>query len=824
MQSIKIRGAKQHNLKNLNIDIPKNRLIVITGLSGSGKSSLAFDTIYAEGQRRYVESLSTYARQFLQLMPKPNIDSIEGLSPAISIEQKTTQNNPRSTVATVTEIYDYLRLLFARIGTPYSPKTGLPIKAVTINQIVEQIIQKPEKTKFLILAPIVREKKGEHEKILQNIQKKGFTRLKVNGEFVDIDNIPKLNKTHKHTICVVIDRLIKPANDQLELWKKRLSQSLETTLELSENIIWIENHNTKKIEVFSTSYTCPESGFALGEIEPRLFSFNSPIGACPECEGIGYHKYFSHEKQLCEKCKGNRLNSEALCIKINNLNISEVCKLSIKDVLEWVEHIQLSPNEQDIAEKILKEIKDRILFLKNVGLGYLTLNRESGTLSGGESQRIRLASQIGSQLTGVLYVLDEPSIGLHQRDNDKLLQTLKSLRDLGNTIIVVEHDEDTMNASDQIIDIGPESGIKGGAVIAQGTPQEIQNNVQSLTGLYLSKKKQITIPTRRRPGKGNSLIVNDANTNNLNNITAEFPLGKFICVTGVSGSGKSSLVMGTLCKKFHMKKNNFKGQEHIDKLIEITQKPIGRTPRSNPATYVGFWDDIRTWFANLPEAKTRGYKPGRFSFNVKGGRCETCAGDGTIRVSMHFLPDVFTTCEECKGKRFNPDTLDIHYNGKNISDILNMTIDEACKFFTKHPKILHKIQVLQQVGLGYLNVGHSATLLSGGEAQRIKLAKELSRRGSKDSLYILDEPTTGLHFEDIKKLLEVLHRFVDNGSTVIVIEHNLDIIKTADWVIDLGPEGGENGGKIIATGTPEEVAKNSNSITGFYLKRTLYPN
>lgn len=943
--TISIRGAREHNLKNVNVDIPRDRLVVITGLSGSGKSSLAFDTLYAEGQRRYVESLSAYARQFLQLMQKPDVDSIDGLSPAISIEQKTTSKNPRSTVGTVTELYDYLRLLFARIGVPHSPATGLPIEAQTVSQMVDRIMAMPKGSRLLLLAPIVRGRKGEYKKEILELRKKGFQRLKVDGTVYEIDQVPVLNKKVNHDIEVVVDRLV----IQPEI-AQRLADSLETALSLSDGLVLTENLETKENVTFSAKFACPVSGFTLNEIEPRLFSFNSPHGACPTCDGLGVEidfastlvvpdmqvslrngaiapwavadgagrkrpqtneyyaqvleslakhfdfsmdtpfgelsdsiqemilrgsqgevvplvfqdglRHYTTRKPFegvlpnlqrrwretesdwirqdlaryqmmspCPSCQGQRLKPEALCVKIVGRSISEVCAFSIGEASQWFKELTLTQKQQEIAHRILKEIQSRLLFLVNVGLDYLTLARSSGTLSGGESQRIRLASQIGSGLTGVLYVLDEPSIGLHQRDNDRLLSTLRHLRDIGNTVVVVEHDEDAIRSADQVIDMGPGAGRHGGEIIAQGTPQEIMHNKQSLTGQYLSGARHIVVPQKRRPGQGNVLTIRGAQSNNLKNVTVDFPLGTLTCVTGVSGGGKSSLVIETLykalAKHFYDTRDpagqheSLTGIEHIDKIIDIDQSPIGRTPRSNPATYIGTFTPIREWFAGLPESKARGYAPGRFSFNVKGGRCEACQGDGVLKIEMHFLPDVYIQCDQCQGKRYNRETLEVKFKGKSIADILDMTVDEAVDFFEAHSSVRDKLKTLQQVGLGYVHVGQQATTLSGGEAQRVKLAKELSRRATGKTVYILDEPTTGLHFEDVRKLLEVLHALADQGNTVIVIEHNLEVIKTADWIIDLGPEGGFKGGQIIAQGPPEAIVQVSESYTGQYLKPYL---
>ena len=949
MKKIVIKGAKEHNLKNISLEIPKDKFVVITGLSGSGKSSLAFDTVYAEGQRRYVESLSAYARQFLDKMKKPNVDLIEGLSPAISIEQKNTPKNPRSIVATVTEIYDYMRVLYARVGIPYSPFTGKPIKSQTVSQMVDKILEIPKKSTIYLLSPIVRGRKGEYKKEILNYKKRGFQKIKVDGTLYNIDDVPELNKKTKHEISILVDRIVLNSN-----LGNRLADSIETSLNLSGGLLFVEYENEtlpkkyRKIEkiTLSSKFACPESGFTIEEIEPRLFSFNSPYGACEECEGIGvnlnvdpnlvvpngkktladgaiepwskstslyyaqtlsslakhykisltvpwnnlskkikdiilygsddeeikftyddgYEKY-SNKKTFegvinnlerryletdsdwkreeiaqyqtesnCERCNGQRLKDEALCVKIDKKNISEITKKSITEAKKWFESldIKLEQRDQKIAKHILKEINERLNFLLNVGLDYLTLSRESGTLSGGEAQRIRLASQIGSGLTGVLYVLDEPSIGLHQKDNIKLINALKRLRDLGNTVIVVEHDIETMESADHIIDLGPEAGKDGGYVVAQGKLDDIINNEKSITGNYLSRKKSIPVPKIRRTAKnGRFLEISGATGNNLKNINLRIPLGTFTCVTGVSGSGKSTLILQTLFNALNLTLNNnksrkipkpfkgYKGIQLIDKVIDIDQSPIGRTPRSNPATYTGAFGPIRDWFTNLPESKTRGYKPGRFSFNVKGGRCEACEGDGVITYEMHFLPDVYIACDECKGSRYNRETLEIKFKDKNISDILNMTVDEGCDFFENIPSIRSKLLTLKKVGLGYIKIGQQATTLSGGEAQRIKLAKELSKRSTGRTLYILDEPTTGLHSHDIKKLLEILQTFVGLGNTVIVIEHNLDVIKTADWIVDLGPEGGNKGGEIIAYGTPEEVVMNKKSFTGQFLKKHL---
>ena len=923
---ISVRGAREHNLKNIDVDIPKNQLVVITGLSGSGKSSLAFDTIYAEGQRRYVESLSAYARQFLELMKKPDVDMIEGLSPAISIEQKTTSKNPRSTVGTVTEIYDYMRLLWARVGTPYSPATGLPIEALTVPQICEAILKEPQGTKLIILAPAVRARKGEYKKEIAEWQKKGFARLKIDGEMYLIEETPVLDKNKKHDLSVVIDRLI--IKDGIE---KRLAEAVEKALLLADGLVIAENMDTKEEKLYSEKFSCPVSGFTIKDMEPALFSFNNPQGACPECAGLGFKLYIDPLKvvpdplksirqgaikpwsnpngdmfqwydaplrnmlqnihidmdtpwnklpetvkqailygvkgkfsafegvipnmerrfmetssdwmreelskyqsnSVCEACKGARLRPEALAVKIAGKTISEATNVSIKEARDWFLDVpnHLSIQKQEIAKRILKEINERLLFLNNVGLGYLSLNRMSGTLSGGESQRIRLASQIGSGLTGVLYVLDEPSIGLHQRDNDKLLETLVHLKNLGNTVIVVEHDEDAIKAADYVLDIGPEAGRHGGHVVAQGTPKEIMENPISATGQFLSGMRKIIIPTERRKGNGKFLTVEGACVNNLKNVDVQIPLGTFTCVTGVSGGGKSSLVIETLYKALNKLINHadetpgpyrrITGMGFIDKIIDIDQSPIGRTPRSNPATYTGMFSAIRDWFAALPEAKVRGYKAGRFYFNVKGGRCESCSGDGVLKIEMHFLPDVYVECDACKGKRYNPETLAVTYKDKSIADVLAMTVDEATEFFDHIPAVREKCKLLKKVGLGYISLGQSAVTLSGGEAQRIKLSKELSKKSTGKTLYILDEPTTGLHFADVQKLLDVLHALVEQGNTVVVIEHNLDVIKTADYIIDIGPEGGDGGGQIVATGTPEDIATVPESHTGRYLKKIL---
>ncbi|UWR62398.1 excinuclease ABC subunit UvrA [Phaeobacter inhibens] len=955
LKSIEVRGAREHNLKNIDVDIPRDQLVVITGLSGSGKSSLAFDTIYAEGQRRYVESLSAYARQFLDMMEKPDVDHISGLSPAISIEQKTTSKNPRSTVGTVTEIYDYLRLLFARAGTPYSPATGMPIEAQQVQDMVDRIMTLEEGTRGFLLAPIVRDRKGEYRKEFLELRKQGFQRVKVDGEFYELDEPPTLDKKFRHDIDVVVDRLV--VREGLET---RLADSLRTALDLADGIAILETApraaegeeapEPERI-TFSENFACPVSGFTIPEIEPRLFSFNAPFGACPECDGLGVELFFDERlvvpdqnlkiydgalapwrkgkspyflqtieaiakhyqfnkntkwkdlpnkvqqvflrgsgdeeikfrydeggrvyevtrvfegvipnmerryretdsnwireeferyqnNRSCGVCEGYRLREEALAVKIGPaggrpdqlLHVGQVVQMSIREALAWIEDVpnQLSAQKQEIARAIVKEIRERLGFLNNVGLEYLTLSRNAGTLSGGESQRIRLASQIGSGLTGVLYVLDEPSIGLHQRDNDRLLETLKNLRDQGNTVIVVEHDEDAIREADYVFDIGPGAGVHGGQVVSHGTPEMVAADEGSITGQYLSGTREIAIPSVRRKGNGKSVKVVKATGNNLKNVTAEFPLGKFLCVSGVSGGGKSTLTIETLFKTASMRLNGarqtpapcetIKGLEHLDKVIDIDQRPIGRTPRSNPATYTGAFTPIREWFAGLPESKTRGYKPGRFSFNVKGGRCEACQGDGVIKIEMHFLPDVYVECETCKGARYNRETLEIQFKGKSIADVLDMTVEDAQQFFQAVPSIRDKMDALMRVGLGYIKVGQQATTLSGGEAQRVKLSKELAKRSTGRTLYILDEPTTGLHFEDVRKLLEVLHELVEQGNSVVVIEHNLDVIKTADWIIDIGPEGGDGGGEIVAAGTPEDVAATKGSHTGHYLKEIL---
>ncbi len=930
---IEIKGAREHNLKNINVNIPKNKLTVITGLSGSGKSSLAFDTIYAEGQRRYVESLSSYARQFLDLMKKPDVDSIEGLSPAISIEQKTTSHNPRSTVGTVTEIYDYMRLLWARVGTPYSPATGLPIESQTVSQMVDRTVALPEGSRIMILSPIARGKKGEYKKELETLQKQGYQRVKIDGKIYDLEATPELNKNQKHDIEVVIDRVvIKPGLED------RLSQSFETALKLSDGLAFVENIGSGQRIIFSSKFACPVSGFTIEEIEPRLFSFNNPYGACPHCDGIGaklymdpllivpnvnlslsqgaiapwhgfrtsfyeqtlasladylhislktpwkdlpqkardiilygsgdepiplYFSRFSTNKPFegvipnmerrfletdsaasreelshyqsaapCEACHGKRLKPEALAVKIGGLDIMDASDMSIKDALIWFNGIKpnLPPQKQEIASKVIKEICERLKFLNNVGLDYLTLSRQSGSLSGGESQRIRLASQIGTGLTGVLYVLDEPSIGLHQRDNARLIETLERLRDIGNSVIVVEHDEDAIRSADFIIDIGPQAGSNGGYIVAQGTIKDILKS-DSLTAQYLNGLKKIAVPQKRRKGNGKFVGLKGVRTNNLKNVDVKIPLGTFTCITGVSGGGKSSLILETLCKALEKEINGSRepagiydkllGAENIDKIINIDQSPIGRTPRSNPATYTGLFTFIRDWYAALPEAKARGYNAGRFSFNVAGGRCEACKGDGVTKIEMHFLPDVYVECDVCKGKRFNRETLEVKYKDKSIADVLDMTVEDAYKFFENIPAIKNRLDLLRRVGLGYIKLGQPATTLSGGEAQRIKLSKELSKRATGKTLYILDEPTTGLHFEDINKLLSILQSLVDQGNSLIVIEHNLDVIKTADYIIDIGPEGGDGGGRIIAQGTPEQVAKSEISYTAKFLRDKL---
>ena len=946
LSHISIRGAREHNLKGVDLDIPRDKLVVITGLSGSGKSSLAFDTIYAEGQRRYVESLSAYARQFLELMQKPDVDHIEGLSPAISIEQKTTSKNPRSTVGTVTEIYDYMRLLWARIGVPYSPVTGEPIAAQQVSQMVDRVMEQPEGTRLFLLAPVVRGRKGEYRKEFAEWKKAGFQRVKVDGEFYDIDEAPTLDKKYKHDIDVVVDRVV--VREGIET---RLADSFETALRLAEGLAIIEFTDPKDESgqpariLFSEKFACPVSGFTIPEIEPRLFSFNSPHGACPSCDGLGEKLYFDPElvvpnenlsiqdgavmpwaksnppspyymqvlssiarhfkasiktpwKDLppemqatvlhgsqgqpltlvfedgrktyevkkpfegvlanvekrwrdtesttvkddlsqyqaarpCEVCNGARLKPEALAVKIEGETIADATRRPVSEAYEWARTLadKLSPKDRQIAERVMKEIVERLGFLCNVGLEYLNLDRKSGTLSGGESQRIRLASQIGSGLSGVLYVLDEPSIGLHQRDNDRLLETLKRLRDLGNTVLVVEHDEDAIRTADHVIDMGPGAGVHGGEVIAEGPLAAILDNPNSITGDYLAGRRMVPVPAKRRKGNGRKLGVKGARGNNLQNVSADIPLGTFTCITGVSGSGKSTFTIDTLYAaaarflngaRLHAAPHDaIQGLEYLDKVIDIDQSPIGRTPRSNPATYTGAFTQIRDWFAGLPESKARGYQPGRFSFNVKGGRCEACKGDGLLKIEMHFLPDVYVTCDVCHGKRYNRETLEVTFKGKSIADVLDMNVEEAVEFFKAVPSIREKMAMLHEVGLGYVKVGQQATTLSGGEAQRVKLAKELSRRATGNTLYILDEPTTGLHFEDVRKLLEVLQTLVDQGNTVVVIEHNLEVIKTADWIIDLGPEGGTKGGEIVATGTPEAVAANPRSHTGAYLRPLL---
>ena len=940
---IEVRGAREHNLKNVDVSIPRDQLVVITGLSGSGKSSLAFDTIYAEGQRRYVESLSAYARQFLDMMGKPDVDHISGLSPAISIEQKTTSKNPRSTVGTVTEIYDYLRLLFARVGTPYSPATGLPITAMQVQDMVDAVMAMPEGTRAYLLAPIIRDRKGEYKKDFLDLRKQGFQRVKVNGTFHELEDPPTLDKKFRHNIDVVVDRIV--AKEGIET---RLADSFRTALNLADGIAVVEladDGDEPQRITYSEKFACPVSGFTIAEIEPRLFSFNAPFGACPVCDGLGMELFFDERlvvpdqnltlmqgaiapwskskspyltqtmealskhygfalktkwkdlpdtvkdlflqgskgeeiqfrydeggrvyqvkrvyegiipnmerryretdsawsreemeryqaNRACGSCGGYRLKPEALAVKIAKLHIGQVVRMSITEAYAWIEGVSetLTKQQNEIAKAILKEIRERLGFLVNVGLNYLTMSRAAGTLSGGESQRIRLASQIGSGLTGVLYVLDEPSIGLHQRDNDRLLTTLKNLRDAGNTVLVVEHDEDAIREADYVFDMGPGAGVHGGRVVSHGTPAEVAADPASLTGQYLSGAREIAVPKVRRKGNGKKLVVVGATGNNLKNVTAEFPLGMFVCVTGVSGGGKSSLTIETLFKNAAMRLNGahetpapcetIRGFEHLDKVIDIDQRAIGRTPRSNPATYTGAFTPIRDWFAGLPESKARGYQPGRFSFNVKGGRCEACQGDGVLKIEMNFLPDVYVTCETCKGQRYNRETLEVKFKNKSIAGVLDMTCEEAAAFFQAVPAIREKMDALCEVGLGYIKVGQQATTLSGGEAQRVKLSKELSRRATGRTLYILDEPTTGLHFEDVRKLMEVLHSLVDQGNTVVVIEHNLDVVKTADWVIDIGPEGGDGGGEIVATGTPEAICKVEASHTGRYLKDLLRP-
>ena len=937
-----MRGAREHNLNDVSIDLPRDKLVVLTGLSGSGKSSLAFDTIYAEGQRRYVESLSAYARQFLEMMQKPDVDLIEGLSPAISIEQKTTSRNPRSTVGTVTEIYDYMRLLWARVGIPYSPATGLPIKSQTVSQMVDILLGMKDGTRLYLLAPVVRGRKGEYRKELAEYHRKGFSRVRIDGEIYDLDATPALDKKRKHDIEVVVDRLvIRGDADELAT---RLADSLETALALTDGLAFADNADDNARTVFSANFACPVSGFTIDEIEPRLFSFNNPFGACPTCDGLGVSSHFDEQLVVpdtrttlrggalapwvssssryyiqtleslarqfnfsldmpfgdldddiqsiilqgsgtmpvtmefddgmrsyktkrpfegimpnlarryretdsswvreelekfranhpCESCGGKRLKAEALAVKVADHDISDIAQLSIGDARDWFVGLseKLQGQESEIASRILKEINERLGFLVNVGLGYLSMARNSGTLSGGESQRIRLASQIGSGLTGVLYVLDEPSIGLHQRDNDRLLATLVRLRDLGNTVLVVEHDEDSIRLADYVVDMGPGAGVHGGHIVAAGTPQQIVDSTASLTGQYLSGIQSITVPkTRRKANKGRRVRVEGASGNNLHDVSVDFPLGVLTCVTGVSGGGKSTLVLETLWKGLARRLHKARemaaphkaimGAELLDKVVDIDQSPIGRTPRSNPATYTGAFTPIREWFSGLPEAKTRGYAPGRFSFNVKGGRCEACQGDGLIKIEMHFLPDVYVTCDTCKGRRYNRETLEITFRGKSIADVLDMTVEEGVTFFKAVPAIREKLETMYRVGLGYVRIGQQATTLSGGEAQRVKLSKELSRRATGRTIYILDEPTTGLHFHDIAKLLDVLQELVESGNTVIVIEHNMDVIKTADWIIDLGPEGGDGGGLIVAEGTPEEVAGVAESHTGAYLARML---
>lgn len=939
LDKIVIHGARAHNLKNIDVEIPRDKLVVVTGLSGSGKSSLAFDTLYAEGQRRYVESLSAYARQFLGNMEKPDVDSIDGLSPAISIDQKTTSKNPRSTVGTTTEINDYLRLLYARVGTPYCINGHGTITASSVEQIVDQVLELPERQRLQILAPIVRKKKGQHKNIIEKVQKDGYVRVRVDGEIFDVTEIPELSKSQQHTIEVVVDRIV--IKDGI---RSRLFDSVEAALRIADGYVVIDTMDDNEL-LFSEHYACPVCGFTVPELEPRLFSFNAPFGSCPDCDGLGiklevdldlvvtdssktlregalapwnpissnyypqmleqamiqfgidmdkpfedlspedrhlifygsdgkeFHFHYENEfggvrdidipfegvvtninrryhetssdftrnqmlsymnELTCATCRGYRLNDQALSVRVGGekgLHIGQISDLSIEDHLKVIANLKLTKNEETIARPILKEVKDRLSFLNNVGLSYLTLSRSAGTLSGGESQRIRLATQIGSNLSGVLYILDEPSIGLHQRDNDRLIASLKKMRDLGNTLIVVEHDEDTMREADYLIDVGPGAGVFGGEIVAAGTPKQVARNSKSITGQYLSGKRAIPVPTERRVGNGRFIELTGAAENNLKDVTARFPLGKFIAVTGVSGSGKSTLVNSVLKKVLAQKLNRnsekpgkyktISGVEHIDRLIDIDQSPIGRTPRSNPATYTGVFDDIRDLFAQTNEAKIRGYKKGRFSFNVKGGRCEACSGDGIIKIEMHFLPDVYVPCEVCHGRRYNSETLEVHYKEKNISQVLDMTVNDAVDFFKHIPKINRKLQTIKDVGLGYVTLGQPATTLSGGEAQRMKLASELHKRSTGKSFYILDEPTTGLHTEDISRLLKVLERFVDDGNTVLVIEHNLDVIKTADHIIDLGPEGGVGGGTIIATGTPEEVASNPASFTGQYLKGKL---
>ncbi len=938
MDSIYIKGARTHNLKNVNLEIPRNKIVVITGLSGSGKSSLAFDTLYAEGQRRYVESLSTYARRFLSMMEKPDVDQIEGLSPAISIEQKATSHNPRSTVGTVTEIYDYLRLLYSRIGTPRCPDHGEELKAKTVSEICDEILKLEENTKIMIMAPVIRDKKGEHQALYEDLRKSGYVRLKINGKIYPIEEFPELEKNKKHNISAVIDRLVIKSNNEI---RSRISESIETSLLLSDGLIEVENIDTKNISLFSSNYSCSQCGYSIPELEPRIFSFNNPHGACPKCDGLGVIQFFNEKKLVqddevsiangaikgwtrrnrfyyyqlkclsnhfdfslttkwidypqkikdiilwgtkekidfshrfrsgsriirkhrfegvipsterrfketdseyirnelaklmseskCDECDGSRLNTYARNVFINDTQIHEITSMKITDSLEFVNNMKLDGSKEKIAEKILKEIKDRLTFLKDVGLSYLTLDRSAETLSGGEAQRIRLASQIGSGLVGVTYVLDEPSIGLHQRDNTKLIKTLSNLKSLGNTVIVVEHDEEAIRSADHIIDIGPGAGKHGGEICAEGNIDAILKNKNSITAKYLSGKRKIKVPKKRTKVSEHKIRIIDASENNLKKISVEIPIGVFTCITGVSGSGKSSLINQTLLpiSSFILNKSKLskeincekiEGLENLDKVINIDQSPIGRTPRSNPATYTGLFSHIRDLLSQTVEARSRGYKPGRFSFNVKGGRCEACQGDGMIKVEMHFLADVYVKCDVCDGKRYNEQTLEIKYKDKNISDILDMTVEEALDFFDAHPAIKNKLLTLNDVGLGYITLGQSALTLSGGEAQRIKLAKELSKRSTGKTLFILDEPTTGLHFADIELLLKVLNRLKEQGNTVVVIEHNLDVIKTSDWVVDLGPEGGSDGGKVVAEGTPEDVAKVKKSFTGMFLKDLL---
>ena len=838
--TLSIHGARTHNLQNISVDLPKGQMIVFTGPSGSGKSSLAFDTLYAEGQRRYIDSLSSYARQFLDVMDKPDVDRIDGLTPAISIEQKTIAKNPRSTVGTVTEMYDYLGLLFARIGVPYSPTTGLPIQAQTRSQMVARILELPEKARFYIMAPIARHAKGSFQKELADLQKRGFQRVLVDGSIYDIDDVPPLARQKHHDIYVIVDRLVQDTSDN---GQQRLAASIEIALVLGKGLVMVQRVDTDPNTSFmlSSHFSCPVSGFSVDELEPRLFSFNSPVGSCRQCGGIGVEQWgLEHINDrpfetlpTCDACKGYRLNDVALSIKIANCHIGQVCDLSIMDAQKWFDTMtkELSEHHKNISQRIIREIQTRLTFLNEVGLGYLTLSRNSLTLSGGESQRIRLASQVGSGLTGVLYVLDEPSIGLHQRDNDQLIATLKKLQNLGNTLIVVEHDEDTIRAADYIADFGPGAGRLGGTITACGTLNTLMNDANSVTGAYLSGRKTIAVPHHRRPPSDKKIVVHGAHIHNLKNVTAHFPLGLMVCVSGVSGSGKSSLVMNTVQEAIRAHMNGHSvtsyctaidGVDHIDQMIAINQDPIGRTPRSNPATYTGVFTPIREWFAMLPDAKAMGYGPGRFSFNVKGGRCEACEGNGTVTISMHFLPDMHVPCDACKGKRYNYDTLSVTYKDKSILDVLNMTVDEAIPFFDSIPSIVKKLTTLSDVGLGYLQIGQPATTLSGGEAQRIKLAKELCKRQTGRTLYIMDEPTTGLHFQDVEQLLKVLHRLVDHGNTMIIIEHNLEVIKTADWIIDIGPEGGHEGGSIVAEGTPETVVKNTHSHTGRFLKKIMH--